>query len=45
MTIHEIHGVFTILTIICFLGICVWSFSKNRIARFEEAARLPLDDE
>jgi cytochrome c oxidase cbb3-type subunit 4 len=45
MSTHEIHGIFTILLIITFSGMCFWVFSKNRNKDFEEAARLPLDDE
>jgi cytochrome c oxidase cbb3-type subunit 4 len=45
MSVHDIHGIFTILTIIVFIGLFVWAFSKNRNKDFEEAARLPLDDE
>lgn len=45
MDVHDIHGVFTILLIIIFIGMCFWVFSKKRTKDFEEAARLPLDDE
>lgn len=45
MSIHDIHGVFTILLIIIFIGMCIWVFNKKHNKDFEEAARLPLDDE
>jgi cytochrome c oxidase cbb3-type subunit 4 len=45
MNVHDVHGVLTILIIIAFIGLCAWVFSKKRDKAFEEAARLPLDDE
>ena len=30
---------------VTFLGIVVWAFSSKRKAAFDEAARLPFDDE
>jgi cytochrome c oxidase cbb3-type subunit 4 len=30
---------------VAFLAIVVWAYSSKRKARFDEAARLPLDDD
>ena len=39
------RGVFTIVMLLLFVGICIWAFSGRRKRDFDEAARLPLDDE
>ena len=40
-----VSGIFTAILIIVFLGIVFWAYSRKRRRDFEEAARLPLDDE
>nr|WP_211165849.1 cbb3-type cytochrome c oxidase subunit 3 [Azoarcus sp. TTM-91] len=35
----------TVLGFLCFLGICVWAYSKHAKSGFDEAARLPLTDD
>lgn len=40
-----ISGLFTIAAIIGFIGVCWWAYTRHNRARFEEAARLPLDDD
>jgi cytochrome c oxidase cbb3-type subunit IV len=39
------HIVWTVLLVIVFVGIVAWAFSGRRKSRFEEAARLPLEDD
>ncbi len=39
------HMVWTLLLIILFVGIVVWAYSSKRKSDFDEAARLPLDDD
>lgn len=39
------NGIFTLLLMAIFVGIVVWAWSSGRKADFEEAARLPLDEE
>jgi cytochrome c oxidase cbb3-type subunit 4 len=40
-----IEGIGTILAMAAFLGVCWWAFSKHKKKDFEEASRLPFDDE
>jgi len=40
-----IHSIWTVLLLVIFIGIVLWAYSGKRKARFDEAARLPLDDE
>ena len=39
------HIAWTVLLLIVFVGIVLWAWSGRRKRRFEEAARLPLEDE
>jgi len=43
--INDLRSAFTVLTVICFVGIVWWAFSSRRTQTYEEAARLPLDDD
>jgi len=42
---NDVRALWTVLSFIAFFGIVVWAFSGARKPRFDEAARLPLDDE
>ena len=37
------RGIFTLIMLLLFIGICVWAWSSKRKKDFEEAARLPLE--
>lgn len=39
------HSIWTILMVVTFVGIVLWAYSGKRKAAFDEAARLPLEDE
>lgn len=39
------HSIWTVLLLILFVGIVIWAFSSRRKKRFDEAARLPLEEE
>ena len=45
MNFGLIHSVWTVLLFVLFIGIIVWAWSAKRKSRFDEAARLPLEDE
>jgi len=45
MSITLIQSLWTILVMVTFLGIVAWAFSSKRKSAFDEAARLPFDDE
>ena len=40
-----ISGVVTLAAFVSFIGIGVWAWSRRNRARFDDASRLPLDDE
>ena len=39
------RGIFTAVMLLLFVGIALWAYSRRRRADFEEAARLPLEDD
>lgn len=39
------HSFWTVLLLILFIGIVIWAFSSRRKRAFDEAARLPLEEE
>ena len=44
-SINNIRAAVTIASFIVFIGIFVWAWSAQRKSKFDEAARLPLDDD
>ena len=40
-----ILSLWTVVVLIVFLGIVIWAWSGANKARFEAAARIPLDDD
>ena len=45
MSIVTFNSIWTIVIMITFLGIVAWAFSSKRKESFDEAARLPLEDD
>ncbi|MCJ7558969.1 MAG: cbb3-type cytochrome c oxidase subunit 3 [Gammaproteobacteria bacterium] len=45
MDMNTFRGLTTAFLILVFLGIVVWAWSSRRKTDFDEAARLPLEDE
>lgn len=45
MSVTLAHSIWTALLLIVFIGIVVWAWSGRRKRRFEEAARIPLEDD
>ena len=45
MTFTLFQSLWSIVILITFLGIVFWAYSSKRTAAFDEAARLPFDDE
>jgi cytochrome c oxidase cbb3-type subunit 4 len=39
------HSIWTVLLVMVFIGIVAWAWHGNRKQAFDEAARLPLDDD
>jgi len=40
-----IQSLWSIVILITFIGIVLWAYSSKRKAAFDEAARLPFDDD
>jgi cytochrome c oxidase cbb3-type subunit 4 len=40
-----LHSIWTVLLVLIFIGIVAWAYSGKRKVAFEEAARLPLEDD
>jgi cytochrome c oxidase cbb3-type subunit 4 len=45
MNMAMFHSFWTVGALIIFVGIIFWAFSKRRRDDFEEASRLPLEDD
>jgi cytochrome c oxidase cbb3-type subunit 4 len=45
MDINFLRIAVTVLGFVCFLGICIWAYSKHARKGFEEASMLPFTDE
>ena len=44
MDVNDLRALWTLCSFLVFVGIAVWAYGGGRKQRFEEAARLPLDD-
>lgn len=40
-----VQSIWTIVVMIIFLSVVIWAYSSKRKTEFDEAARLPLDDD
>lgn len=45
MDINLLRSIVTVLSLVLFIGIVAWAWSKRREADFEEAARLPFEQD
>ena len=45
MDINLLRSIVTLLAFVLFIGIVVWAWSSRNKTRFEEAARLPFEDD
>jgi len=45
MEINDLRSIVTVVSLITFVGIVVWAWSKRNKADFDEAARLPFDED
>lgn len=45
MDINDLRSAATVLAFFAFIGIVWWAYSDRRKQAYEEAARLPLDDD
>jgi len=44
MDLNDIRAWYTVVMFVTFVGIWAWAWSGKRKARFDEAARLPLEE-
>ncbi len=44
MDLNDIRAWYTLVLFVTFIGIWAWAWSSKRKSRFDEAARLPLDE-
>ncbi len=40
-----LQGIGTVLALLAFIGVSAWAWSSRQRARFDAAARLPLEDD
>ena len=45
MDVNMLRGLLTAVCLLIFLGIVFWAYSGSRRERFEDAARVPLQDD
>ncbi|HEY6897918.1 MAG TPA: cbb3-type cytochrome c oxidase subunit 3 [Rhodocyclaceae bacterium] len=45
MDINDLRAIFTVITFFMFVGIVWWAYSGRRTKAYEEASRMPLDDD
>ncbi|QRR32789.1 cbb3-type cytochrome c oxidase subunit 3 [Hydrogenophaga sp. YM1] len=45
MDINALRSIVTVISLLVFLGIVAWAWSRRNRERFDEAARLPFQDE
>ena len=45
MDINTLRGLSTIFVMIAFISICLWAFSGRKKEDFEDAAKLPFQDD
>ena len=45
MDLPTVRGLLTLVLMIAFVGVVIWAWSSKRKKDFEEAARLPLEDD
>lgn len=45
MDINDMRSIITVISLVTFVGILAWAWSKKNKADFDEAARLPFGDE
>ena len=45
MDVTTLRVIATVVSFVTFIGIMVWAFSRRNAKRFEEAARLPFEQD
>ncbi len=45
MDINLLRSIVTVVAFVVFIGIVIWAWSRRNKARFDEAARLPFEQD
>ncbi len=45
MDVNDLRSVFTVLSLLTFVGIVAWAWSRRNSSKFEEAALLPFAED
>jgi cytochrome c oxidase cbb3-type subunit IV len=45
MSSGTLSGIFTAILTVVFVGVWIWAYSARRRPHFDEAARIPLEDD
>ncbi|HUX26481.1 MAG TPA: cbb3-type cytochrome c oxidase subunit 3 [Burkholderiales bacterium] len=45
MDVYTVHSIITVISFAIFIGIVLWAYSDRRKTAFDQAARLPFDEE
>lgn len=45
MDVNDFRSIVTVLSMLIFVGICAWAYSRRNSSSFEEAAQLPFQSE
>ena len=45
MDINLLRSIVTVVAFVVFIGIVIWAWSRKNQSRFEEAARLPFEQD
>jgi len=45
MDVNTLRSVVTVVSFVCFIGIVLWAWSGRNAADFEQAARLPFEQD
>jgi cytochrome c oxidase cbb3-type subunit 4 len=45
MDVNTLRSIVTVLGFITFIGIVLWAWSRRNVAEFEQAARLPFEQD
>jgi cytochrome c oxidase cbb3-type subunit 4 len=44
-TLGTLRGIATLAAMLGFIAVCAWAWSRRRRERFDDAARLPLEED
>ena len=45
MDLNDVRVIVTVGSMVLFVAICLWAWSRRNVAAFDEAARLPLRED